>query len=119
MAMVKSKYKNPDRFIKKLEARARDVARAWTNEVARLISKIESAEHQAECARGEKVVSWESGIFDEQGAESRNMGDFKVDNTIAIIGKVISVVEVRETSTDRVHSSIKYRRLETRRIQDD
>jgi hypothetical protein len=113
---VESKYKNPDKFIARLKKEVDRVRTAFHSSVCSRYEECLEHERVVKRLRGESVINWAPGIYGEQSARSQKMGDFRVGDKIAIIGSVTSVVEALNDK-GVVHSSIKYERLETRRLE--
>ena len=94
---VESQYKNPDRYI------------------AILKKQVDEAWQRARDERGERIVSWASGIIHKQAADCSILSILRVHDSIRIVG---SVTEVNETLEDdgTSTSEISYRLNETRKV---
>lgn len=101
---VESQYKNPDRYIAILK---KEVDEAWQR------ARDDGVALDRE--RGERVVSWASGIIHKEAADSSILGILRVHDSIRIVG---SVTEVNETLEDdgTSTSEISYRLNETRKV---
>lgn len=107
MYAVKSKYKNPDKFIDVLRARAKR-AQGWSDDGWSRLKKL----------RGELITAWQPDSRDRQNNTTNcRLGDFHVEDKVMIIGRVVKVVASVDASGNR-KSHIEYRRLETRRIKE-
>lgn len=99
---VESKYKNPDRFIRRLQRRIKDVRQ--------LASRNWDMFDRERKKRGEVICTWTSGE-DVQSGSSNVLAQLNPCDKIAIIGEV---VEVRSRGGK---AAITYVIKETRRIK--
>lgn len=107
MHNVKSKYKNPDEYIRQLKARIK-LQRTW----------IDEDRERRKGLRGELITAWQPGSPDRQNNSSNcRLGDFHVDDKILVIGRIVKVVESACDAGNR-ESYVEFKRLETRRIKE-
>lgn len=91
MNTVQSKYRNPDKLIEKLRRRLKE--------------------------RGELVSRWSwCNDADNLIAESDILGVFRVGDTVLIEGRVVEVHESAD-SNRKIESEIRYKCVETRRVE--
>ena len=98
---VESKYKDPDKYIDRLKNEIR-----WMNN-----NKKYSKKGIAELC-GKVIVKWEDGIEDVQSCIDGDLSTIRVNDIIAIIGKVIESKEYLSNGT--VESEITYKRIKTK-----
>lgn len=108
MYAVKSKYKNPDRFIGRLQ-----------DEIKRRKTWADSDRERMGQLRGEHIVSWakSSDVYHHNLSDDCDLGNFHVNDKVAIIGRVVKVME-STCNTGNRESSIDYQLLETRCIKE-
>ncbi len=95
MKRVLSKYDNPDRFIQRLEY--------WRRE--------DDDRH------GRFVVRWGLGVsLHTQGCSSARLAEFRAGDNVVITGQVVAVSEALHTGGS-IESEIKYKPIETRRVE--
>lgn len=87
---MKSKYKNPDKYIAKLKS-----------EIIRLEYLKSTEERYTKSFIGEQVVSWIKGIIHESNCSTRTLGDFKVNDKIRISGTITEVREYIENGQEK------------------
>ncbi len=104
MALVESKYKNPDKFIEQLKQRA-----SKAEELRWEADRLAFRQH------GTRVISWAPGRPNSTTCtSSSDLGLFRIGDEIITIGKVVKATE--ELVDGKPRSTVDYIRLETRRV---
>lgn len=108
MHNVKSKYKNPDEYIRKLKAKIK-LQRTWLDKDREMRAKL----------HGDQIVSWtrNSNVYHQNLSNGCDLGNFHVNDKVMIIGRVVKAME-STCNTGNRESSIDYKLLETRRIKE-
>lgn len=106
MHTVKSKYKNPDEYIRRLKAKIK-LQRTW----------IDEDRERRKQLHGTLIVSWDKSATEDLLCTTRILGDLHAGDEITIYGKILIVKEFI-SDDGSFHSSINYRLLETRRIKE-
>ena len=116
MNQVQSKYKNPDKHIGGLKNRIERLERVRANLFQQAVDARLKGRAAVRKQWGDLIVNWADSVFDVTTCSDRTLGDLHAGDRIVIVGKIM---EVREYLNSAGHpcSSIKYRMLETRRVE--
>lgn len=100
--VVKSKYKNPDKYIDKLK---KDIE--WY-----IATKNAAIERNS----SEMIVSWSSDTEDNIGVNGDNFMQLRIDDLISTVGKVKEIKSYKNLC-GKICSAIKIARIKTKKIK--
>ena len=100
------KIKNPERYIGRLKSRIKQLEE-WLDDSEAEVSKY----------GGTTEVVWAKGIIDKNSvSESINLGNFKLNDYVVVVGKVTKVKQWYNDN-DIPCSYIKFKRLRTKKVE--
>ena len=99
------KIKNPEKYIKSLK-----------DKVKRLKHVIELNRQRFDEYRGRIIVSWAGGTEDRHDCYSNELGEFRLNDDVVVVGRIIEVTE-SYTESGKAQSSIRFKRLYTKKVE--
>lgn len=99
------KIKNPEKYIESLKKK-----------VKRLKHEIGLDRQRFDEYRGRRIASWTSGTEDRHDCYGNELGEFRLNDDVAVIGRIIEVGESYEKS-GKAQSFIRFKRLYTKKVK--